>query len=437
MKRVVAPVVLAALLLTFSSARVVAGVRTQSFDRDPGWEGHDNRIVPKDHPTVTQDFGYSPTHFAGSAGGEMGGEVQRASEPAFYADKIEPKTLNDRLSASGSFALTRGSGSAGVFFGFFNAKQPGAGGRPIASLGMNMDCEGRGGRLAVRLITAKNQSCGTFVTPYLPGKFRPTPIRADGTRYTWTLDYDPDAAGGRGQFTFTLHGASPKPGALETAGMPEVSRAEARRRFPDTTTFTVKLPEGFKQQGTTFDHFGLMNMMKPGGRMTVYFDDLQYLGRSQDFSRDPNWDASGNRATYKATDVGGAHDFGFSGDTHHAGGAKPGEVGGTFWRANRWGYYADKIEPLSLDERLEAHGKVALEVAGPDADMAFGWFHTGAGAAEDPEKTGPFLGIHVGGPTRLGHPFSPRLTVRPNAGAKLDKGRSMLPAKTYDWSVLF
>jgi hypothetical protein len=30
-------------------------------------------------------------------------------------------------------------------------------------------------------------------------------------------------------------------------------------------------------------------MMKPGGRMSIYFDDLQYLGRAQDFSRDPNW----------------------------------------------------------------------------------------------------------------------------------------------------
>ena len=68
---------------------------------------------------------------------------------------------------------------------------------------MNMDTERDGARLAVRLITGKNQSCGTFVTPFIPGKFRPTPIRNDGTRYRWTLDYDPQAAGGRGQFKFT------------------------------------------------------------------------------------------------------------------------------------------------------------------------------------------------------------------------------------------
>src|SRR5204863_4282183 len=139
--------------------------------------------------------------------------------------------------------------------------------------------------------------------------------------------------------------------------------------FPSTTTFTVDLPEGYKQQGTTFDHFGIMNMMKAGGRMTIHFDDLEYAGRSQDFSEDPHWDAAGNRASYKATDVGGAHNFGFS-DTNHAGG-KPGEIGGTFWRTDNWGYYADKVGPLSFDDRLEARGKVSLVVGGPDADMCF------------------------------------------------------------------
>src|SRR5262249_20614174 len=89
--------------------------------------------------------------------------------------------------------------------------------------------------------------------------------------------------------------------------------------------------EGYRKQGTTFDHFGLMNMTKPGGWMTIYFDDLQYLGRTQDFSRDPKWDASGNRTTYQSKDVRGAHDFGFSATNYDGG--KVGEVGGTFWHS--------------------------------------------------------------------------------------------------------
>src|SRR6185369_12561168 len=125
-------------------------------------------------------------------------------------------------------------------FGFFNAQQPGATGRPVASLGMDFDCEGSGARLAVRLITAQNQSCGTFVTPFIPGKFRPTPIRNDGNRYHWTLDYDPQAAAGRGQFTFTLAGDA-RP--LDATGkLSDQAKDEARKRFPSTTTFTVDLP---------------------------------------------------------------------------------------------------------------------------------------------------------------------------------------------------
>src|SRR5262245_24558916 len=181
-----------ALVATFALAHGAApakpGIKSESFDRDPGWEAHNNRIVPKQRPTIIQDFGYSKTNHAGRGAGEIGGQVWRASEPAYYAEKIGPHTLDDKLTASGSFALTKTTPGAGLFFGFFRAEQPGAGGRPISSLGLHMDCEASGARLAVRLITGKNRSCGTFITPFLPGKFRPTPIRNDGTRYAWQLD---------------------------------------------------------------------------------------------------------------------------------------------------------------------------------------------------------------------------------------------------------
>src|SRR6516164_7673895 len=82
-------------------------LKTESFDKDPGWEGHNNRVVPERVPTVTQDFGYSKSKFAGKAAGELGGKITRAAEPAYYADKIGPVTLDDKLSASGSFAVTK------------------------------------------------------------------------------------------------------------------------------------------------------------------------------------------------------------------------------------------------------------------------------------------------------------------------------------------
>jgi hypothetical protein len=427
--------VMAAVIGVVSAGERLGPVlKTESFDRDPGWEAHNNRVVPPEYPTIVQDFGYSTTNFAGTAAGEMGGQVWRASEPAFYAAEIGSKTLDDKLTASGTFAITKTTPGGGVFFGFFRAAQPGAGGRPIASLGLHLDSEHTGGRLAVRLITGQNQSCGTFITPFIPGKFRPTPIRNDGTRYAWMLDYDPQAHGGKGRFTFILRSDAHEPGELEKADLPESFRQEARGRFPSTTTFAVDLPDGYRRQETTFDHFGLMNMMKAGGRMSIYFDDLSYDGRSEDFAGDPKWDASRNRLTYKAVDIGGAHNFGFS-DTNHAGG-QPGEVGGTFWRAGKYGYYADRVGPLSLDDRLEASGRVVLQVGAPDADMYLGWFH-GAEKERPPVEAGPFLGVHVGGPTRVGHYFHPAYATAEGTRGLADGGPVLRPGKAYDWSLVY
>jgi hypothetical protein len=288
--------------------------------------------------------------------------------------------------------------------------------------------------LAVRLITGRNQSCGTFITPFIPGKFRPTPIRNDGTRYNWKLDYDPHGADGRGRFTFTLTSDAHRPGELDTADLPESHKQEARRRFPSTTAFSVDLPEGFKRQATTFDHFGLMNIMKAGGRMTIHFDDLQYDGRSEDFTRDPNWDASGNRRRYQATDVGGAHNFGFS-NTSHAGG-NPGEIGGSFWRGGPYAYYADRVGPLTLHDRLEAGGRVVLAAGAPDSDMYLGWF-SNAVKGRSPAHAGDFLGVHVGGPTRVGHYFQPVFTTAQGARGKTDQGPVLVPGKACEWSLVY
>jgi hypothetical protein len=409
-------------------------IRSESFDKDPGWEALNNRIVPERVPTVRQDFGYSKTKFAAKSPGEIGGQVQRASEPAFYAQKTGPLTLDRKLSASGTFAITKSTAGGGLFFGFFKAEQPGGGGRPIASLGMNLDTERSGGRLAVRLITGKNQSCGTFITPFIPGKFRPTPIHNDGSRYRWTLDYDPQEASGRGQFTFTLQSDAHKPGDLITAGMPDAHKQHALSRFPATNKFSVDLPESYRQHGTTFDHFGLMNMMKPGGAISIYFADLVVDGQSVNLAQDPSWDASHNRGTYQSKDAPGAHDFGFS-LTNRAGGA-PGEIGGTFWRSGKYAYYADRVGPLSMDDRLEASGKVVLVSGAPDADMFLGWFSS-ASKEESPVQAGNFLGIHVGGPTRVGHYFHPSLTTAKGNRAQANAGPLLPPGKAIDWTLVY
>src|SRR5262245_59019914 len=361
----------AALLVLAAAEEPKAGLAAESFDKEPGWEGHNNRRRPKVGPTITQDFGYIKEK------GEIGGKVVRCMTPSSYAARIGPKTLDDKLSASGTFSLKGASGSSGVFFGWFNADQPGGSGRPVRSLGLDFDGEPSGARLAVRMINGSNKPCGTFITPFVPGKFRPTPLRLDGTRYSWTLDYDPEAAGGNGQFRFTIKSHGTKPEPLEAsrlaADLPEKHRKEALARFPNTLSFSVDLPPGFRKEGATFDRFGLLNMTKPGNPMTIYFSDVSHDGAKEDLTKDPGWGGTHNREELEAPPV-VAHDFGYSPKTNHAGG-KPGEIGGDLWRSGKYAYYADRVGPLSLDDRLEARGKVVLKVGAPDSDVFLGWFN--------------------------------------------------------------
>lgn len=415
------------------AAAPTSSLKTEAFDRDPGWEGHNNRIVPEKPLIVTQDFGYRATNHAGKAAGEIGGSIQRSTTPAYYAAEIPAKTLDDKFSASGSFAVTKSQPGAGIFFGFFNSNQPGGSGRPIGSLGLDFDFEGKGGRLATRLITSTNKSCGTFITPYLPGKFRPTPIKNDGTRYHWTLTYDPLGAGGNGQFTFTMR--SDTHTAEDYGTLPENSEKEAKARFPNTKTFTIDLTPGFRKEGATFDRFGVLNMMKSGGVATMFFDDVMIDGRAEDFSKNPGWSGVGNRTTYEDREVVGTHDFGFSAETTHAGGSA-GEVGGGLWRSGEYGYYADRIGPLNLDQRLEARGKVKLVTAGPDSDMHIGWFSS-SNKTKSPDEAGHFMGIHVGGPTRIGHYFIPQFATASGTKGKVESGPILTPGKLFDWSLVY
>jgi len=376
--------------------------KTETFDRDPGWEGRNNRAVPATVDAVTQDFGYSPkTHFAGKEAGEMGGSVSRTTKPAWYADRIAPKTLKDKLNASGTVAFTRTMGSSGVFFGFFNAKQPG-GSKPVNSLGMHFGAQGGGVRVGVRLITASNKSAGMSATPHVKGQGKERPIKTDGTRYSWTLSYDPDANDAKGRVEFTFN----------------------------SETFTLDLPAGFKEESVSFDRFGMMNPPRPGNSLTVWFDDLQYDGRSRDFSKEPNWEGVGNRTTYQPEIVAGANDFGFSKKTSFAGGA-PGEMGGVIWRRKEpLACYADRVGPFSLDDRLEASGKVMLATGGVDSGANIGWFSSDS-------KEANIIGVSIGGPTRVGHYFRPQCATAKGTRRQMDKGPVIVPGKLYEWSLLY
>src|SRR5262245_28265815 len=246
---------------TFSQEKSSPGFKSESFESDPGWEGHNNLLSPKVNKVVKQDFGYRLTNVAGKEKGEIGGTLWRSPDRTYYATKIATRTLNDKMSASGTFALTESAGSSGAFFGWFNSDLPGEGRQ--CTLGFHFAGQGAGSRLSLRLVTATNQSCGAKVTPWEVDKNapkgmrkrRPPQIKNDGTRYTWKFDYDPEANGGDGQIRFLIKSNAKRPQEFEGK------------------TFTVNLRKGYKQMGTTFDRFGIMNTMKPGNPMTIHFDD--------------------------------------------------------------------------------------------------------------------------------------------------------------------
>jgi hypothetical protein len=400
-------VMLASILFsTPSSSRVEEGsaVKTEHFDRDPRWEGFNNRITPKKFPTVTQNFGYSTTKNAAEDPGEIGGQVWRSTTPAYYAKQLPQLTLNDKLEASGTFALTASSGGCGLFFGWFNADQPG-GGRPINSLGWFLDGEKAGARLYVNLVTATNRAHGAFVTHFERGK-KFLPIKPDGTRHKWSMAYDPM---GRGTISFTLDGEDP---------------------------VVASLPAGFKEEGAVFDRFGLMNIHKAGHSLQVYIGDLTYGGKAVDLSHDPEWQGRGNRMTYQDRELTGAQSFGFS-DTSYAGGA-PGELGGIFWRAKKpFAYYADRVGPLSFDDSLSASGKIAFRVGAPDSAMCIGWFNSASREA-DPSDFRNVVGICLEGPSRIGHYFRPIYATASGSKGDPRKGPVLIPdGKQHSWTLSY
>ncbi len=69
----------AALLLCCVCGLLPAEERTQTFDADPGWEGHNNRIQEPGR-TIKQDFGYSRTAHAGGKAGELGVFLKNGEE---------------------------------------------------------------------------------------------------------------------------------------------------------------------------------------------------------------------------------------------------------------------------------------------------------------------------------------------------------------------
>ena len=63
-----------AVLAPMAWTTAMAGQRQENFDKDPGWDGHNNRSAKPE--TIRQDFGWSAgTTNSGGAPGEIGGRI--------------------------------------------------------------------------------------------------------------------------------------------------------------------------------------------------------------------------------------------------------------------------------------------------------------------------------------------------------------------------
>ena len=394
------------LLLPLSSAAgQLPALKTEPFDRDPGWDCWRRRQVLGEQPVVREHFGYSPTSFAGSEPGEIGGRVQRSIEPAYYAKRISPRTLKSKLSASGVLALTQSESSSGASFGWFNHRRLGF--RTVNSIAFRLDGENWGARLHVDYCT------GTWKAVGLNTGIR---VKPDGKPHKWTLSYDPDADGGDGAVTFTLDDLPPQ---------------------------VLKLAVGHKAEGAVFDRFGLFNQQIPGNSLTVYLDDVSLDGKTERFASDPRWESRRNCGTFKGI-ADDSQDFGFS-PTRFAGGRRAGEVGGTFWRteadADTHAYYADRVGPLSLDDKLQASGKIAFTDSAVDSGVYLGWFSAEA-FKRPPVKAeqvlpSEFVGLLIEGPSNVGHYVRPALATRTDYRVAAS-GPVILPdGKPHTWTLAY
>ena len=383
------------MLLLPGTGLLLAETKTETFDIKPDWESFNNRVIPDRAPLVRQNFGYSRTTFAGTSVGEIGGEIWRASRPAVYAMRLSPLTLNDRLHASGTFTLTKTTSGSGVIFGWYRHPLRSTG-RPVSSLAWYLDGESGGARMMAICVTGRNRQHGTFVTHYERGK-KHLPLQADGTRHTWSMRYDPHAEDGRGAIQVTLD---------------------------DTQPVTMVLPEGMKDDPTEFNRFGLMNLTTGGGPFGIYLADLTVHGKSLDLSRDPHWVGIGNHDKFEDRHQPSFHDFGYSA-TNLAGG-KRGELGGLLWRAEKpYGYYADKIETLSLEQHIVAQGRIAFVEGAQDSAAFIGFFNRNARENTSRELRNA-LGVYLEGPSRRGHYFRPICATKSGTVADRKKGPILL-----------
>ncbi len=449
-------------------------LKTETFDRDPGWDNSSNRVVASDPPTVTQDFGWSP--------GKIGGTIWKSTTPAWYGMPLkQPLSFKDAFSASGKItAVKPETGRGGVaYLGFFNHERQGW--RAWNSMAMRVANDDKEALIFLDYSTALWNAGAAEMELGIP---------MDGSEHTWRFTYDPNAT--RAPWTDTrlrsylttarqlatdvLAKAKPAEPELTLAALQGRLRAALELglvtflnrggkewwllkqdkedlkgavsvQIDGGETFRTYLPAAVRDQPVVMDRFGIFNMQTYHGSVKFHVADLMVNGAKIDLSKDPGWDGVGNRTTFVERDF-QRQDFGYSADTKFAGGAK-GEIGGEFYNVEPLdplhGFYADEVGQLTLDDPIRFSGKIYFHEATADAGMYFGYFRKEDELRElgknQPGNASGWpqpntLGVVVDGPARIGWWFIPVVTAADRKLSGKTQDHVFLPtrkSRTFDF----
>jgi hypothetical protein len=396
-----------------------AALREENFDRDPpNWEGINNRNQFFEAKNVVQDFGYSArSNRAGGESGEVGGRVNPAGEPAYYAYRLPtPLTLESPMSAEGKLYVAPGAGH--FLVGFFNAATLKEW-RTANSLVVRINSRGEGSHFHVEYCTSKWRANAAVIGEIVPGERINAKEMPNGTVWLWKLAYDPK---GSGILTFTLG---------------------------DMTTECEMLRE-HRTDGATFTHFGLMPIPKTWDSAgAIWIDDVNVNGVGFYFSSDPQWEGFNNRRTYTSSDTRPKFDFGWT-LTRFAAGMKAGELGGLIFRgdcreASRMASYGDRIGRITFKKGFEARGRVCMLRGISDGTAAIGFYNSVESMRVNPSQQHSvpmgFLGINIEGPSSEGFFFYP--VCRTEAGTSAvpsdyRKAPRIYPdGKSHTWSLKY
>ncbi len=425
---------------------------TQNFDTNPGWENNNNRIECTGCPEITQNFGWASTNYTGYGPGEIGGTIWRSTTPAYYAMPMgNPLNFNDAFSASGKLAVIEPPKEGyGFYIGFFNPKHQSW--RVWPSCGFRIGkMENDSARFFLDYKTGTD--AGAILNPDIA-------IPGDGSVHSWEFRYEPNKGVSDADWPdpripkilkekgsnvntdkILVELKKVEPGITKDqllkelkiardAGLvddwyrkgtyhlwtlePDIDKIKGRITFTfDGHSVSYYLIPGQKELPTQMNRFGIYNMQIYTGSLKFYLADLVVNNKKIDLSEDPHWEGENNQITYIERDFHARQNFGYS-QTNWAG-KKPGEIGGEFWGTEvvdpSFGYYADNVGKLTLDDHIKFSGWINFVKGAVDGRMLFGYFNKAAREApiKGEYKGNPpnqFMGIEIMDQTRLGYSFT-------------------------------